>query len=324
MTDTESDDGMMEETGYVAAICPPLVQGNTSFHVNNTMLHLLNTNGLFGGLHSDDQNRYLMNFIGKKRASVEKPIVIEEVPENNEASKSKEVVKEVPRALPHVLKPSPPFLQRLAKKADDGKFIKFIEKLKQLSINIPLLEALEKMSGYAKFIKDLVTKRRQTNARCYHHCSSIVTKALVQKKKDPRAFTISCTIGAYKFSKALCDLGASINLMPLAIFNKLGLGTSRPTTLRLLMADRTVKRQVGILVDVLVMVDRFIFLADFVILDCVVDFEVPIILGRPFLATGRALIDVKRGDFKLRMNNKQITFHIYKSMKQPADMSACR
>ncbi|XP_059295428.1 uncharacterized protein LOC132048757 [Lycium ferocissimum] len=129
-----------------------------------------------------------------------------------------------------------------------------------LLINIPLVKALEQMPGYTKFMKDLVTKRRSSGLETMggtHHCSAIVTKALVQKKEDPGAFTIPCTIGKYKFAKALCDLGASINLMPLAIFNKLGLGTPLPTTMRLLMADRTMKRPVGILYDVLVRVDRF-------------------------------------------------------------------
>ncbi|XP_059281276.1 uncharacterized protein LOC132034971 [Lycium ferocissimum] len=183
----------------------------------------------------------------------------------------------------------------------------FIDKLKELLINIPLVEALEQMLGYTKFMKDLVTKRRHSSFETVgvtHHCSSIVKKALVQKKKDPGAFTIPCTIEMYKFAKALCDLGASINLMPLAIFNKLGLGTPQPKTMRLLMADRTVKK-----------------LLDFVILDYEVDFEVPIILERSLLATGRAIVDVERGDLKFRINDKEITFHICKSMKQPADMS---
>ncbi|XP_059307004.1 uncharacterized protein LOC132058557 [Lycium ferocissimum] len=260
----------------------------------------------------------------KKRDSIEKPIIVEDGPEIEKASKGKEAVEEVPRASPPVPKPPPPFPQRLAKKADDEKFLKFIERLKGLSINIPLVEALEQMPDYAKFMKDLVTKRRHASFETMgvtHHCSSIVTKALVQKKEDPGAFTIPCTIGMYKFGKALCDLGASINLTPLAIFNKLGLGTPRPTTMRLLMADRTVKRPVGILYDVLVRVDRFIFPADFVILDCEVDFKVPIILGRPFLSTGHALVDVERGDLKFRMNDEEVTFHICKSMKQPTDMS---
>ncbi|XP_060180485.1 uncharacterized protein LOC132610212 [Lycium barbarum] len=217
----------------------------------------------------------------KKQVSIEKPIIIEEVPKNDEASKSKETVKKVPRALPSVPK-SPPFTQRLAKKADDGKFIKFVENLKQLSINIPLVEAFEQIAGYAKFMKHLVTKRRQTSfgtRDITHHCSSIIMKALVQKKEDPRAFTIPYTIGAYKFAKVLCDLGTSINLMLLATFNKLCLLTPQPIKMRLLMADRTVKKPIGILFDVLVRVDCFIFSADFVILDYEVDFKVPIILG---------------------------------------------
>ncbi|XP_060211710.1 uncharacterized protein LOC132639266 [Lycium barbarum] len=199
----------------------------------------------------------------KKHASIEKPIIVKDGPKIDEASKSKEAVEEVPRDLPLVPRPPPHFLERLAKKANDGKFLKFIERLKELSINILLVEALEQMPGYSKFMKDLVTKRIHASFETVgvtHHCSSIVTKALVKNKEDLGAFTIPCTIGMYKFAKALCDLGASINLMSLAIFNKLGLGTPRPTTMRLLMADRTVKKAVGILYDVLVRVDGSFFL----------------------------------------------------------------
>lgn len=162
--------------------------------------------------------------------------------------------------------------------------------LKQMSVNIPLVEALEQMSGYAKFMKDLVTKKRIVSYEPVdniHHCNAIATRSLVQKKSDLEAFTIPCTIGAFSFAKMLCDLRVSINLMPLAIYQHLGLGTPKPTSMRLLMADQSVKRPVGILYDVLVKVANFIFPADFVILDCEVDFEVPIILDRPFIATGR-------------------------------------
>ena len=95
--------------------------------------------------------------------------------------------------------------------------------------------------------------------------------------------------------KALCDLATSINVMPFSIYKKLGLGDPKTTAMRLLMADQTVKRPIRILHDVLVKVESFIFPADFVILDCEVNFEVPIILGRPFLATGRALVDMENG-----------------------------
>ena len=116
--------------------------------------------------------------------------------------------------------------------------------------------------------------------------------------------------------KALCEVGASINLMPLSIYKKLGLGDLKPTAMRLLMANRTVKRPIGILHDVLVKVESFIFLADFVILDCEVDFEVPIILGRPFLAMGRALVYIEKGQMKFLLNNEEATFNICRSMAE--------
>ena len=121
-------------------------------------------------------------------------------------------------------------------------------------------------------------------------CSIVVLllQDLWSKRKKIRTseFTIPCTIGLLHFAKALCDLGASINLTPLSIYKKSCLGDPKTIAMRLLMSDRTVKRPIGILHDVLVKVETFIFPVDFVILDCEVDFEVPIILGRPFLATG--------------------------------------
>ena len=112
--------------------------------------------------------------------------------------------------------------------------------LKQLSINIPLVEALEQMNGYAKFMKDLVTKKRLVTFEDddrMQHCSAIATRSLLQKKEDPGAFTIPCTIGLLHFVKALCDLAASINLMPFSIYKKLGLGDPKPTVMQLLIDD---------------------------------------------------------------------------------------
>ena len=95
-------------------------------------------------------------------------------------------------------------------------------------------------------------------------------------------------------SLSLVQLGHYILRKHYVIYKKLGLGDPKPTAMRLLMADRTVKRPIGILHDVLVKVESFIIPADFVILDCEVDFEVPIILGRPFVATSRALVDIEK------------------------------
>ncbi|XP_049397258.1 uncharacterized protein LOC125861387 [Solanum stenotomum] len=125
--------------------------------------------------------------------------------------------------------------------------------------------------------------------------SAIATRSLVQRKEDLGAFTIPFTIGMLHFAKVLCDLGASINLMPLSIYKKLGLGDPKPTAMHLLMADITLKKPISVLQDVLVKVESLIFPADFVILDCEVDFKVPIILRRPFLANGCALVDMENG-----------------------------
>ena len=110
--------------------------------------------------------------------------------------------------------------------------------------------------------------------------------------------------------------------MPLSIYKKFDLGDLKPTAMRLLMADREVKRRIGILHDMLVKVETFIFPADFVILDCEVNFEVPIILGRSFLATGKALVDMEKGQRKFGLNNEKVTFNICRSMRQSGELQS--
>ncbi|XP_070020444.1 uncharacterized protein LOC142180942 [Nicotiana tabacum] len=119
------------------------------------------------------------------------------------------------------------------------------------------------------------------------HQVSAIVHSMAQKLEDPGAFIIPCTIGSADFAKALYDLGESINLIPYSVFKTLGIGQPRPTYMRLQMGDRTMKRPLGIIDDVLVRVDKFILTADFVILDYEVDYEAPIILGRPFIASYR-------------------------------------
>ncbi|MEQ5220379.1 retropepsin-like aspartic protease, partial [Morganella morganii] len=96
--------------------------------------------------------------------------------------------------------------------------------------------------------------------------------------------------GGTTFNRALADLGASINLMPFALYRQLKLGTLKPTRMSIQLADQYTKYPRGIVEDILVRVDKFIFPVDFVILDMDPDVEIPLILGRPFLATARALI----------------------------------
>ena len=129
--------------------------------------------------------------------------------------------------------------------------------------------------------------------------------------KDPRSFTI----GEFEFQKALCDSGANINLMPYSVANKLSLGEITPTTVTLQMADRTLEKPEGIIEDVLVKVGKFVFQADFIILDMEEDSKVPLLLGRPFLSTGAALIDMQKGILTLRVGEKTANFNLIRSLR---------
>ena len=178
----------------------------------------------------------------------------------------------------------------------DKQFGRFMDIFKKLHINIPFAEALEQMSGYVKFMKDVLSKKRKLGdyetVALSEECSAILQKKLPPKLKDPGGFTIPCAIGNAVFERALCDLGASINLMLWSIFKKLKLGEAHPTIVTLQLADRSLTHPRGIIEDVLVKVEKLIFPVDFIILDMQEDKEVQIILGRPFLAKGRAMIDV--------------------------------
>ncbi|XP_075109319.1 uncharacterized protein LOC107811093 [Nicotiana tabacum] len=199
--------------------------------------------------------------------------------------------------------------------------------LKQIQVNIPLIEALKEMLGYAKMMKDLMSRKFDfqdlATVTLTQTCSVVVTRPVAKKLSDPGSFTIPCTIGNFTFAKTLCYLGANINLMPLVIYKRLGIGRARPTSMLLQLTDKTVKRPFGILDDVLIQVGKFVFPADFVILDCKVDEKIPIILGRPFLATGRALIDCETGELKMRLNDEEIIFNVQKSMRRPCEFANC-
>ncbi|XP_076882948.1 uncharacterized protein LOC143531563 [Bidens hawaiensis] len=136
---------------------------------------------------------------------------------------------------------------------------------------------------------------------------------------DPSGFTIPCMIGSLSVSNALADLGARINLMPYSVFAKLDLGEPKSTGMSIQLVDRSVKYPRGIVENMLVKIDKFVFPVGFVILDMDVYKNVPLILGRPFLATARALIDVYTGRPTLRVGDDEATFDIGRSMRHPHD-----
>ena len=150
-------------------------------------------------------------------------------------------------------------------------------------------------------------------------CSAILQKKLPPKLLDPGSFTIPFSIGNRVLGKALYDLGPSINLMPLSMFKRLKLGEPKSTTISLQLADRSYQHPRGIIENDLVKVGKFILQADFVILDMEEDDSVPIILGRPFLASGKAQINVQEGELKLRVQGEEVTFHVFQPTKHPDD-----
>ncbi|XP_070021967.1 uncharacterized protein [Nicotiana sylvestris] len=216
-------------------------------------------------------------------------------------------------------RPPPPFPQRLQKKTDDRMFTKFLSMLSQVQLNIPLVDVLREIPKYVKYIKDIVAhKRRLTDFETValtKECTSRVQNKLPQKLKDLGSFTIHVRIGNVDVGRALCDLGASINLMPLSLFKQLGLGAPRPTTVMLQLADRSIAHPEGVIEDVLLQIGKFIFPADFIILDYVADELVPIILGRPLLATGDAIIKVREGKMILRVDDMEAVFNVYRAIQ---------
>ncbi|XP_052729898.1 uncharacterized protein LOC108327226 [Vigna angularis] len=201
-----------------------------------------------------------------------------------------------------------PYPQIYSRKDKEKKFGRFMDIFKQLEIKIPFSEALQQMPVYAKFMKELLTKKRkyieEETIEVQGNCTAIIQKLLPPKFKDPGSFTIPCTIGKLAIGKALIDLGARINLMPFSLFEKIGELELKPTRMSLQLADRSIKYPLGVVEDVLVRVDKFVFPVDFVIMEMEADVEVPLILGRPFMKTARVLIDVDDGKLKVRVEDE--------------------
>ncbi|GKA23447.1 putative nucleotidyltransferase, ribonuclease H [Tanacetum coccineum] len=206
---------------------------------------------------------------------------ISKLEETLDRRKAKTWNKEVPDKRNTLQSHSPPipFPSRLKKEKEKEQYKIFFENLQQLSINIPFMEVLEQMPKYAKFMKYLLSKKEKVdeaskitlNERCF----AVLLNKIPLKEKDPGSFTISCTIGKFRIDKALADLGANISLMPYSMYSRLDLGKLKPT---------------------------WMYMKE--------DHKIPIILGRPFLATTHTMIDV----FNKKISF-EITFDIEKSIK---------
>ncbi|GKA51192.1 reverse transcriptase domain-containing protein [Tanacetum coccineum] len=209
---------------------------------------------------------------------------------------------------------------RLKKHRKDDEDENLLSIFKQIHINLPFLEAMIHMPKGAKVLKDLLShkeklKKAASSVKLSEECSAIIQKNLPQKEGDPCIFTLPYLIGPLAVKNALADLGASINLMPHSLFQRLGISKLKPTKMSIQLADRSIKYPIGVCENLLVKVGKFIFPVDFVVLEMDKDELVPIILGWPFLSTARAVIDVNKGKLSLRVGSKTIMFNIEKSMK---------
>jgi len=224
--------------------------------------------------------------------------------------------------LKHVSYPHAP-----SRREVERQFIRFTEILKNLQINIPFTEAMQQMPTYARFLKELLTKKRkfpeEGRVELEAGCSAIIQKAIPQKSCDPGSFTLPITVGNLYVGKALLDLSASINLIPLSMLKRIGEVEVRPTRMMLQLADRSIKQPYGIVEDLLVKVDKFLFPIDFVVMDIEEDVDVPLILGRPFMKTAKVIIDVDKGKLKICVADEEVSFNVFEAMKHPNDKKDC-
>ncbi|XP_048229053.1 uncharacterized protein LOC125369824 [Ricinus communis] len=197
-------------------------------------------------------------------------------------------------------RPPIPFVNQPKESKNDEFFFESIEMLSKVNTNLPLLDVIRNKPAYAKFFEELNTnKRRYANNEKVQVASVMLQHQLPLKMKDPGSFTINITIGAKKDTKVMLDLGASINLMTYLMYELLGLGELKATTMYLQFADISIKYPRGIVEDLLVQVGKLIIPVDFVVLDMentpTRDKEQTILLGRHFMATTRTVIDVHDG-----------------------------
>ena len=213
----------------------------------------------------------------------------------------------------------PPFPQALRSKKKASQQAGILEVLRQVKVNIPLLDIIKQVPAYAKFLKDLCTIKKglgiEKKAFLTEQVSAIIQSKNPIKYKDPGSPTISVNIGGTCIDKSLLDLGASVNLLPYSVYKQLGLGELKPTNITLSLADRSVKIPKGIVEDVLVKIDKFYYLVDFVVLDTEPIANEPnhvsIILGRPFLATANAIINCRNGVMQLTFGNMTLELNIF-------------
>nr|GEU53499.1 reverse transcriptase domain-containing protein [Tanacetum cinerariifolium] len=235
-----------------------------------------------------------------------------------------------PNLRPSIHYPSRMQDQKLRDKVNDQRE-KFFQIFKDLNFSISFVDALILMPKFGPSIKSLLTNKDKlfelARTPLNKHCSVVLLKKLLEKLGDLCKFLIPCDFLRMVECLALADLGASINLMPLSVWNKFYLPDLSPTCMTLELADHSISHPVGVAEDVFVKVGTFHFPADFVVVDFDADLRVPQILRISFFKTERALIDVFKGELTLRVGKEAITFNLDQTSRYSAnynDMTAKR
>ena len=200
-----------------------------------------------------------------------------------------------------------------------------LEAFKKVTITIPLTEAIKYIPSYAKFLKGICTPHRnRKRIQLSETVSSIMMNSLPVKKRDPGAPMITSEIGGMSFTRSLLDTGASINILPKAVFDRHHVGELQPFLVELCLVDGSVRKPHGLVEDVIVRIEDCYFPVDFLVFDMKMTKELsqaPIILGRPFLATAKAITDWGKGEVILKVGEHTVKVDINKLMKYPLQAS---
>ncbi|CAM8910533.1 unnamed protein product [Rhodiola kirilowii] len=250
-----------------------------------------------------------------------------ENPEVEPQTPTEEEKKHEEPALMRKYVPMVPFPQRLNKSKLDAHFQRFVEMLKKLYVTLPFHEVITQNPTYAKFLKDIVSNRRvieeSSMVALNAECSAIVQSRMPRKMQDQGSFSIPISLGKIEIDRALCDLGASISLIPYSLYKKIDMGELHPTTISLKLADRSSRVPNGVLRDVPIKVGKFFIPVDFYVLDMDSEQETPVILGRPFLNTVEAVIKCGEGSIELKIGDEKLKFFLKNAMKAPTSSFEC-
>ncbi|XP_074290684.1 uncharacterized protein LOC141617388 [Silene latifolia] len=206
--------------------------------------------------------------------------------------------------------PYPGRLKRVKK--TEAEFARFGELVRGLNVSVPFIELLKKVPSYLKFMREVLMRKRTIDdvetVALTEGYSAYLQNRTPPKLADPGSFSIPCHIGLQLIDNALCDLGASVSVLPLSLAKRLGFTKFHCTNMTVQMADRTLSRPLGVLQDIPVQIGRFLILVDFVVLDIPEDNHTPIILGRPFLHTAQAVIDVGLRTLTFNVGGEELVF----------------